>query len=143
MKIDIINGPNLNLVGTRETHIYGTQDLEHDLKELQKEFTDLEIRVLQSNHEGEIIDHLQKIKSDSSGIIINPAAYTHTSIGIRDALAIQTCPIIEVHLSKISEREVFRKDSLTRDYAWSFIEGYGTEGYKIAINRIKEIIKTS
>ncbi|NOT35870.1 MAG: 3-dehydroquinate dehydratase [Saprospiraceae bacterium] len=137
--INIINGPNLNEVGIRETSVYGKANLNQYLNKLKEENFEINIEIFQSNHEGEIIQHLQKIKDSSLGIIINPAAYTHTSIGIRDALAIQSCPIIEIHISKISDREDFRHTSLMKDYAWSYIEGYGIDGYRIALERIKEL----
>ncbi|MEP7195304.1 MAG: type II 3-dehydroquinate dehydratase [Saprospiraceae bacterium] len=138
--IALINGPNLNLVGLREPEIYGNKSLTDYLEELKNEFSNFEIELFQSNHEGEIVETLQKILNTCAGIIINPAAFTHTSIAIRDVIAIHKCPIIEVHLSNINERENFRQHSLIRDYSWSHIQGMGLYGYRIALIRMKELL---
>lgn len=138
--IHIVHGPNLNLVGLREPEIYGKENLEAYLEKIIAEFSSLNISVFQSNHEGEIIDYLQKILSDSQGIIINAGAYTHTSIALRDTLALFKCPIIEVHISDLSKREKFRQYSFVSDHAWSIIQGHGLEGYKIALARLMEIL---
>ncbi|MFN8279100.1 MAG: type II 3-dehydroquinate dehydratase [Saprospiraceae bacterium] len=138
--IHIINGPNLNLIGSREPQVYGTDYLLPFLENLKAEFTSFDIRIFQSNHEGELIDYIQKIIADCDGIMINPAAYTHTSVAIRDALRLHSCPIIEVHLSDPKRREEFRHHSMIRDLVWSHIEGLGVEGYRVAMLRMAELV---
>lgn len=141
--IHIINGPNLNWVGVREPNIYGSERLDQYLIQLKEIYSHMNIHVYQSNHEGEIVEYLQSIISQSEGIIINPAAYTHTSVAIRDALSLHQCPIVEIHISNISTREEFRHQSLIRDLSWSHIEGLGISGYKIALERMMEFINQS
>jgi 3-dehydroquinate dehydratase II len=138
--IHIINGPNLNWVGVRETNIYGSKNLEVYLIQLNINYPQLNIHLYQSNNEGEIVDYLQTIYTNCDGIIINPAAYTHTSIAIRDALSLYKGPIVEIHISNISTREEFRHPSFIRELSWSHIEGYGIAGYKIAVERMLELI---
>jgi 3-dehydroquinate dehydratase-2 len=133
MKIAIINGPNLNLLGTREPHIYGNDSLEAINKNLSKIFSGQAVlEFFQSNHEGEIIDYLQNLK-DTKGIIINPGAFTHTSVAIRDTLLALKLPVIEVHLSNIYAREDFRKISYFSDISVGTISGLGKLGYEFAI----------
>jgi len=142
MKIVVIQGPNLNMLGVREQHIYGTMKLEqiHDqMKRFAKE-NGLEIEFFQSNLEGEIVDRIQECMGDAQGIIINPAAYSHTSIAIRDALAGVGIPAIEVHLSNIHAREEFRRKSLTAEVCAGVIAGVGPFGYHLAMIGITQIM---
>ena len=134
MKILIIHGPNLNLLGTRETGIYGSKSIDeinNSLNILAKELG-VEITVKQSNHEGEIVDMIQKSK-DYSAIVINPAAYTHTSIAIRDAITAVSIPAVEVHLSNIHQREEFRQKSLIAPVAAGQVSGFGPDSYMLGL----------
>lgn len=134
MKILIIHGPNLNLLGTRETGIYGSKSIDEinkSLNSLAKELN-VEIVIKQSNHEGEIVDIIQKSK-DYSAIVINPAAYTHTSIAIRDAITAVNIPTVEVHLSNIHQREEFRQKSLIAPVAAGQVSGFGPESYMLGL----------
>jgi len=135
MKIVVIQGPNLNMLGLREKSIYGPMKLE-DIHAQMKAFADqnrLEIEFFQSNLEGEIVDRIQECIGDADGIIINPAAYTHTSIAIRDALSAVKIPAIEVHLTNIHAREEFRHTSLTAPVCAGQIVGMGPFGYHLAM----------
>jgi len=135
-KIAVINGPNLNLLGTREPNIYGKTSLKEIIKALKKESAkyNIKIKAFQSNHEGKIVDYIQKIgKKGYNGIIINPGALTHYSIAIRDALKAFSIPVVEVHLSDIENREEFRKISVIRDVCIEQIKGLGPDGYKKAL----------
>lgn len=134
MKIMVIHGPNLNLLGSRETDIYGSlklKEINNSLKVLAKELG-VNISIFQSNHEGEIVDLIQN-SGNYSAIIINPAAYTHTSIAIRDAIAAVKTPAVEVHLSNIYGREKFRHKSVIAPVAVGQISGFGPEGYLLAL----------
>lgn len=135
MKILIVNGPNLNLLGTREPEIYGSVSMENVLDNLKNEFTNHEIQYYQSNHEGEIIDRLQQ--NDFEALIINPGAFTHYSYAIADALKNIKTPKIEVHISNIYQREAFRQKSVTAAYTDSVLSGLGTDGYRLAILSLK------
>lgn len=133
MKIIIINGPNLNLLGKREPTIYGNETFEMYFDTLKQKFQHLELHYFQSNIEGEIIDKLHEVGFDFDGIILNAAAYTHTSVGIGDAVkAIQT-PVVEVHISNIHAREEFRHHSFIAPNAKGIIVGFGLKGYDLAI----------
>ncbi|MBO7302967.1 MAG: type II 3-dehydroquinate dehydratase [Clostridia bacterium] len=135
MKILVINGPNLNMLGIREPSIYGAQNfaaLEAFILDSAKEFN-LDIELYQSNHEGAIVDKIQSAYQVFDGIVINPAAYTHTSVAILDALKSVAIPTVEVHLSDINSREEFRKFSYVSLYAQKTICGLGFEGYKEAL----------
>jgi len=133
MKIIIINGPNLNLLGKREPTIYGNETFEMFFDTLQQKFQQLELHYFQSNIEGEIIDKLHEVGFDFDGIILNAAAYTHTSVGIGDAVkAIQT-PVVEVHISNIHAREEFRHHSFIAPNAKGVIVGFGLQGYELAL----------
>jgi len=133
MRIIIINGPNLNLLGKREPTIYGTETFEMYFNTLQQKFQKLELHYFQSNIEGEIIDKLHEVGFDFDGIILNAAAYTHTSVGIGDAVkAIQT-PVVEVHISNIHAREEFRHHSFIAPNAKGVIVGFGLQGYELAL----------
>jgi 3-dehydroquinate dehydratase II len=133
MHIHIINGPNLNLLGTRETNIYGNQHFEQYLQQLQQQFTDINITYYQSNIEGELINEIQKTGFSANGIVINPAAYSHTSVAIADAIAAIKTPVVEVHISNIYAREEYRKNSYVSAKAVGIITGFGLEGYKLAV----------
>ncbi|MBL0070310.1 MAG: type II 3-dehydroquinate dehydratase [Chitinophagaceae bacterium] len=133
MKIAIINGPNLNLLGKRETDIYGNMPFEQFLDILKKKYADIEISYFQSNVEGELINELQRVGFDYDGIILNPGGYTHTSIAIGDAIAAITTPVVEVHISNVHAREDFRKLSHVSAKAAGSIIGLGLEGYDLAI----------
>jgi len=132
-KIIIINGPNLNLLGQRETDIYGNKSFENYLSDLKSKYTDLEIEYFQSNIEGEIIDKLQEVGFSFDGIILNAAAYTHTSVGIADSIAAISTPVIEVHISNIYAREKFRHNSLISRNAKGVICGFGLQSYELAL----------
>ena len=133
MKITIINGPNLNLLGTRETDIYGSQNFDSYLDSLKSLFKEVEIDYFQSNVEGEIINFIQKSKN-SNGIILNAAAYTHTSVGIADAVKSIDCKVIEVHISNTFSREDFRHNSFITPHAKGLITGFGLDSYYLAVN---------
>jgi len=135
MKIAVIQGPNLNMLGIREKNIYGSMKLE-DIHSQMKAFAEqnkLEVEFFQSNLEGEIVDKIQECMGDADGIIINPAAYTHTSIAIRDALTAVQLPTLEVHLSNIYQREEFRHTSLIAPVCAGQITGMGPFGYHLAM----------
>lgn len=133
MKIIILNGPNLNLLGKREPTIYGNETFEMYFEKLQQKFPQVSLTYFQSNIEGEIIDKLHEVGFDFEGIILNAAAYTHTSVGIADAVkAIQT-PVVEVHISNIHAREEFRHHSFIAPNAKGIIVGFGLKGYELAI----------
>lgn len=140
MKLLILNGPNLNMLGIREPEIYGKRtyyDLVEYCEEVCKE-NDIEVEVLQSNHEGELVDIIQEAYKSFDGIILNAAAYTHTSVAILDALKAVGLPTVEVHLSDIDSREEFRKISIIRGGCVKTICGLGFEGYKEAILYLME-----
>ena len=131
MKIAIVNGPNLNLIGTREPYIYGNQSLNEYLELLTKK-SNLEIVTFQSNIEGEIIDYLQKTIAD--GFILNAGGYSHTSVAIRDCISSISIPVVEVHISNIASRESFRHESLLSPVCSGCIFGFGLESYRLALN---------
>jgi len=133
MRILIINGPNLNLLGVREKSIYGSESFESYFTELKKVFPSVELEYFQSNIEGEIIDKIHKNGFNSDGIIINAGAYTHTSIAIRDAISGVTTKVIEVHISNTLTREDFRHKSVIGPVCSGCIMGFGLESYKLAI----------
>jgi 3-dehydroquinate dehydratase-2 len=132
MQIAIINGPNLNLLGTREPEVYGSQTFEQYFTELQRQFPEIVFRYFQSNVEGELIDELQRAGFSSDGIILNPGGYTHTSVAIGDAIAAIKAPVIEVHISNIHAREEFRRLSHVSARAKGTIAGLGLKGYELA-----------
>ena len=132
-KIIIINGPNLNLLGQRETNIYGNKSFEDFFNDLKNKFSSFEIEYFQSNIEGEIIDKLQEVGFSFDGIILNAAAYTHTSVGIADAIAAIKTPVIEVHISNIHSREEFRHNSLISKNVKGVICGFGLQSYELAL----------
>ena len=134
MKIAIINGPNLNLLGKRETDIYGNIPFEQFLESLKKKYANIEISYFQSNVEGEIVNELQRVGFDFDGIILNAAAYTHTSVAIGDAVAAIKTPVIEVHISNVYAREDFRHLSHLSGKAAGSIAGLGLKGYELAMD---------
>jgi len=133
MKIVIINGPNLNLLGKREPQFYGNDSFEEYFKTLQINYPDVNLTYYQSNIEGEIIDKLHEVGFDHDGIILNAAAYTHTSIGIGDAVKGIETPVIEVHISNVHSREEFRHQSYIAPNAKGIIIGLGLKGYELAL----------
>ena len=133
MKISIINGPNLNLLGQREPGIYGSQTFEAFFAELQSKFPEVELDYFQSNIEGELIDQLHKVGFSSDGIILNAAAYTHTSVGLGDAIKAIDAAVIEVHISNTFAREDFRHTSYITPNAKGLILGFGMDSYRLAI----------
>ena len=133
MKIIIINGPNLNLLGKREPEIYGSTTFEEYFKKLQQKYPQVQLQYFQSNIEGEIIDKLHEVGFDFDGIILNAAAYTHTSIGIGDAIKGITTPVVEVHISNVHSREDFRHVSYIAPNAKGVIAGFGLKSYELAL----------
>jgi len=134
MKIAIINGPNLNLLGKREVDIYGGESFDTYLQKLYSKYPGIEISYFQSNVEGELINEIQRVGFDHDGIIFNPGGYTHTSVAIGDAIAAITSPVIEVHISNIFGREDFRKLSHVSGKAKGVISGLGLKGYELALS---------
>ena len=132
-KIIIINGPNLNLLGVRETSIYGNESFENYLGKLQTNYSSVKIDYFQSNIEGELIDKIQEAGFTYDGIILNAAAYTHTSVGIADAIAAIKSPVIEVHISNIYKREKIRQNSLISKNVEGIICGFGLKSYELAL----------
>ncbi|EDZ61668.1 3-dehydroquinate dehydratase II [Sulfurimonas gotlandica GD1] len=142
MKVVVIQGPNLNMLGVREQHIYGPMKLEQ-IHAQMKEFAtqnNIEIEFFQSNLEGEIVDKVQECYGDADGIIINAAAYTHTSIAIRDAISAVGLPAIEVHISNINRREEFRKENMIAPVCTSSVVGFGPFGYHLAMMGMLQIM---
>ena len=138
----VLNGPNLNLLGQREPEIYGREtlaDVEADCRRLAGELG-LELRFHQSNAEHAIIDWIHEARTQAAGIVINPAAFTHTSVAILDALKACTCPIVEVHLSNVHAREAFRHHSYVSPIASAIIVGCGTQGYRFALERLARLL---
>ena len=133
MKISIINGPNLNLLGKREPEVYGSQTFEDYLETLKYKFPEVELTYFQSNIEGELIDKIQEFGFSHHGIILNAGAYTHTSIGIGDAIKAITTPVVEVHISNTFSRENFRHQSYISGNAKGVILGFGMKSYELAI----------
>ena len=138
MKIQIINGPNINLIGKREPEIYGNMDINQYLAKLQERYPEIEFQVYQSNIEGELIDKIQEVGFSFDGIIINAGAYTHTSIGLHDALKAVTTPAVEVHLSNIMQREDFRHVSMISPACIGTIFGFGLDSYRLAVEALRE-----
>jgi len=136
MNIQIINGPNLNLLGVREKSIYGDTGFETYLTELQKRYPNITISYYQSNIEGEIINKLHEVGFKCDGIILNAGAYTHTSVAIADAIAGITTPVIEVHISNVYKREEFRHTSMLARNCKGVIAGFGLDSYRLAIESL-------
>jgi len=139
-KVMVINGPNLNLLGTREPEMYGSNTLEqiNDSMNRLASSLDMELTFYQSDIEGEIIDQLHKAGRDCDGVIINPAGYSHTSVAILDAIKSISIPVVEVHLSNIYKREEFRRKSITGSGALGVISGFGKTGYHLAMRALRE-----
>jgi len=142
MKIQIINGPNLNLLGKREKEIYGEVDFEKFLKLLKEHFEDVELEYYQSNVEGEIINKIQEVGFNCHGIVLNAGGYTHTSVAIADAIAAVKAPVVEVHISNIFAREEFRHVSLIGPKCKGSISGFGLDSYRLAIESLR-VLKSS
>lgn len=141
-KILVIHGPNLNLLGVREPEVYGAETLDainDDIMDLGRRL-DMDVDVFQSNHEGEIIDKIQEARGRYHGLILNTAAYTHTSIAIRDAVALLDVPVVEVHMSNIYKREPFRHQSLLADVVTGQITGFGGRGYLLGLHALSAIV---
>ncbi|MBQ2798179.1 MAG: type II 3-dehydroquinate dehydratase [Ruminiclostridium sp.] len=140
MKILVINGPNLNMLGIREPDHYGKETYSDLVKKIQEhcDKKGIEVSVYQSNHEGDLVDEIQKAYGNADGIVINPGAYTHTSIAILDAVKSVSIPTVEVHISKVEEREDFRQISYIRLACVKTITGHGTDGYLEAIDFLAE-----
>lgn len=136
MNIQIINGPNLNLLGVREKSIYGNSDFESYLTELQSNFPDISISYFQSNVEGEIINKLHEVGFGYDGIVLNAGAYTHTSIAIADAIAAINTPVIEVHISNVYKREEFRHHSMLAASCKGVIAGFGMHSYRLGLESL-------
>lgn len=133
MRILIVNGPNLDLLGTREPHIYGARSFEDYLGELRGLFPAVEFGYEQSNVEGELVDMLRKCIGACDGVVINPAGYSHSSVAIRDTIAVLDLPVVEVHISNIHAREEFRHHTVTGGACAGVITGFGLEGYRLAV----------
>jgi 3-dehydroquinate dehydratase-2 len=154
MRITIINGPNLNMLGKREPSIYGTCTMEQVLVDIQRAYPDVHFEYRQSNHEGDLIDWLQEVgascacleargeRREVKGMVLNAGGYTHTSVALRDAVACSKVPVVEVHISDITKREEFRRISLLTDVCAHSIIGHGTEGYKEAVEWILERVES-
>ena len=144
MKILILNGPNINMLGMREPDKYGTDTLESIELFLKEEAKKLgvEVEFYQNNIEGELVNKIQEAKNKYDGIVMNPAAYTHTSVAIRDAIAAVAIPTVEVHMTNIHAREDFRQKSLIAPVCTGQISGFGIESYKLALQGLCEILKT-
>lgn len=140
MKILVINGPNLNMLGIREPEHYGKKTYADLVDEIQSycDKKNIDVKIFQSNHEGDLVDEIQKAYGDADGIVINPGAYTHTSIAILDAVKSVGIPTVEVHISKVEEREDFRQISYVRLACVKTITGHGTDGYLEAIDYLTE-----
>ena len=142
-KVLVIHGPNLNMLGQREPEIYGNQTLDQINEQLLKLGRELglELETFQSNHEGEIVTKIQQAAGSCDGVLINPAAYTHTSIALRDALSMLDIPVVEIHLSNINKRESFRHKSLIADIAAARLSGFDAEGYFLALRGLAVLIE--
>ena len=133
MKLIIINGPNLNLLGKREPEIYGSESFEDFMEQLKSQFSSIDLEYYQSNIEGELIDKLHEVGFDYDGIVLNAGAYTHTSIGIGDAVKAIETPVVELHISNVHSREDFRHKSFIAANAKGVLFGFGLKGYELAI----------
>ncbi len=138
MKIQIINGPNLNLLGKREPGIYGNEGFETYLQTLRERYADIEIAYYQSNHEGDLIDKIHEVGFSYDGIVLNAGAYTHTSVALLDALKAVSTPAIEVHISNVHQREEFRHKSLISAGCKGVICGFGLDSYRLAIEALSD-----
>ena len=139
MKIQIINGPNLNLLGVREPGIYGSESFEVFLPKLQERYPDIEIDYYQSNVEGELINKMQEVGFTYDGIVLNAGAYTHTSVALHDCIRSLKCPVIEVHISNVHQREDFRHKSMISAACKGVICGFGLDSYRLAIEALSPL----
>ena len=137
MKILILNGPNLNLLGRREPNIYGNASFDDYLPQLRAQYPDMQIDYFQSNVEGELIDKMQEVGFSYQGIVLNAGAYTHTSVALHDCIRAITSPVIEVHISNVHQREPFRHHSLISSACRGVICGFGLDSYRLAIEALK------
>ena len=142
-KVLVIHGPNLNMLGKREPKIYGHQTLDEINAGLKAKASELGLHVetFQSNHEGDIVEKIQQAHGAFQGILINPAAYTHTSIAIRDALSLLNIPVIEIHISNIYQRESFRRTSMMSSIVTAQISGFGSHGYLLALDGLAQVLQ--
>ena len=143
MRIQIINGPNINLLGKREPGIYGAESFESYLEKLRTAYPDLEIDYYQSNIEGEMIDKIHEVGFEDTGIILNAGAYTHTSIALQDAIRAVTPPVVEVHISNVHKREEFRHKSMISCACLGVICGFGLDSYRLAVEALLHCRKDS
>ena len=141
MRIQIINGPNLNLLGVREPGIYGDESFESYLPKLRAMFPDVEIDYFQSNVEGKLIDKMQEVGFDYDGVVLNAGAYTHTSVALHDCIRAMRCPVVEVHISNVHQREAFRHKSMISAACKGVICGFGLDSYRLAVEALKAIGK--
>lgn len=137
MRIEIINGPNLNLLGVREPEIYGHSSFEGYLETLRQRYPEVEVSYFQSNVEGELINRMQEIGFEYDGIILNAGAYTHTSIALHDAIKSITTPVVEVHISNVHRREEFRRHSMISPACAGVICGFGLDSYRLALEALQ------
>ena len=139
MRIQIINGPNLNLLGVREPGIYGSESFDTYLPQLKAMFPDVEIEYYQSNVEGELIDKMQEVGFDSDGVVLNAGAYTHTSVAFHDCIRAMRSPVVEVHISNVHQREPFRHKSMISSACVGVICGFGLDSYRLAVEALKAL----
>lgn len=139
MKILIINGPNLNLLGRREPDIYGHASFDDYLQQLRQRYPEVELHYYQSNVEGLLIDEMQRVGFHFDGIVLNAGAYTHTSVALHDCIRAITCPVIEVHISNVHQREAFRHTSLISAACKGVICGFGLDSYRLAVEALLEM----
>ena len=138
-KIEIINGPNLNLLGRREPEVYGHRSFEDFLEQLRQQYPDVEIGYYQSNHEGDLIDRIQAVGFEADGIVLNAGAYTHTSIALHDAIKAVPAPTVEVHISNVHQREEFRHKSFISAACRGVICGFGLDSYRLAVEALSPL----
>ena len=141
MRIQIINGPNLNLLGVREPGIYGDESFDSYLPKLRAMYPDVEIDYFQSNVEGKLIDKMQEVGFDYDGVVLNAGAYTHTSVALHDCIRAMRCPVVEVHISNVHQREAFRHKSMISAACKGVICGFGLDSYRLAVEALKAIGK--
>ncbi len=139
MRIQIINGPNLNLLGVREPGIYGSDSFESYLPKLRALYPDVEIGYYQSNVEGELINKMQEVGFDYDGMVLNAGAYTHTSVALHDCIRSLHCPVVEVHISNVHKREPFRHKSMISSACLGVICGFGLDSYRLAVEALKAL----
>lgn len=138
MKLLIINGPNLNLLGAREPHIYGNRAFEKYFKLLDEKYPDIDLEYYQSNHEGDLIDKMHEMREKVDGYILNAGGLSHTSVVLADCMAAVPVPVIEVHISNVFDREKFRRNLFTAKYSSGFISGFGMESYRLAVESFRD-----